>query len=98
MAEKRASKSGSATSASRTAIDGPAQLVDRRAAGRARSRPSAGASKRDDLAPRVHAGVGAAGGGEHDRVAEDAREAPASVPATVRTPRFGAKPWNADPS
>ena len=37
---------------------------------RARSRPSAGASKRHDLAPGVHPGVGAAGDGQLDAGAE----------------------------
>ena len=51
-----------------------------------------------DLAPRVHAGVGAPGARQLDRLAHDRGDGAGSSPITVRTPGLAAKPWNPAPS
>ena len=63
---------GSPTPRPRTAISGPCSLLIRRA--RSARSVSSGRSPTDDLAPRVHAGVGAAGAGQLDRRANDERD------------------------
>ena len=71
---------------------GPHSWLSRRA--RAARSVAAGRSPRHDLAPGVHAGVGAPGAGELDRAGATHRgdRRGERRPCTVRTPAFGGEP------
>ena len=97
MAENRASKSSSTVRPADTTILGPTMpLSDSPQPDRVDT--TVVVSKRDDLAPGVHAALGASGARQGHRIAQHLLERAARRPPTVSTSRFSAKPWKPEPS